>query len=404
MKINWNKQLVEIFCKALLNEISLDRFFLNNLNVEIGFIPVRILKTYPLFKRRLISQFSYRVICIIYLLLAPIYFLLLLINNLLIRCINNYFFKTQNKLYCSEKLNTIVLLSNNKSQYLFESFYKNKFLKSEDTFIYIDINQNTSKFLNQNFSDKINIIQYVSIFELFYSYIYSVFLVYYCIFKLRNKLDILQTYIAFDWVLVYCFLVKLNQKKTIEYVIFSNHFDRWATMFDLLFKKKNLTLIQHGLIDNKLDLNYKLQNINRIGVYDEKSKRDFCKIFKIDNENITFFEIGIGIKLSEISNYNRSILIIGQLISKEMDMQLVNSLKNMFDVYFKPHPWDNKKYYEYKNDVVVITDKDFYPKVKLAITYQSTLGLEYEVSGVEVIWWKNLSLDEILVKVNERMG
>ena len=42
----------------------------------------------------------------------------------------------------------------------------------------------------------------------------------------------------------------------------------------------------------------------------------------------------------------------------------------------------------------MINDKSFYPKVDIAITYNSTLGLEYEASGISVVWLDKISLKQ----------
>ena len=42
-----------------------------------------------------------------------------------------------------------------------------------------------------------------------------------------------------------------------------------------------------------------------------------------------------------------------------------------------------------------------FPHVDVALCFESTLGVEYEASGVKVIWWKGMDMDSIYMAVKE---
>ncbi|MFK7779570.1 MAG: hypothetical protein QM490_00245, partial [Candidatus Gracilibacteria bacterium] len=111
----------------------------------------------------------------------------------------------------------------------------------------IDIDKTTYFNINQpinNIDD--NIYQYLSFFDYIKAYIYSLIGSFLVIVKLKDKTDILQNYIAYEWFLTYIVLKKIN--KHTKKVYFANHYDRWATMFDQIFADKELVLIQHGIL------------------------------------------------------------------------------------------------------------------------------------------------------------
>ena len=163
-------------------------------------------------------------------------------------------------------------------------------------------------------------------------------------------------------------------------------------------KQQYIVLIQHGILPDTLHLHYKLKNINEIYYYNEKSKAIFKEIF--DCKDVKFKKFVLSLNLSDIKSDKKTILIIGQPHSIDMEINIAKSLIDDYELYIKPHPlYSNKKYKSIKG-VKIITDRNFYPRVDLALCYESTLGLEYEASGINVIWWKGLDIKNIFNVVN----
>lgn len=276
----------------------------------------------------------------------------------------------------------LILVANGRVDYLY-----NKLNKNEEV-TYLNINQNS----------KVNYISYKKFLKLsdyFLVYIFSLISIFYLLYKT----DILQAYVAYDWFLVYISLKRLNQNT--KKVYFANHYDRWAVMFDQLFENKKVILIQHGILPDDLQLDYKLKNINTIYYYDDKSKILFKKIFNLNS--INFEKLILSLNLSNIKSTKKTILIIGQPHSIDIEIDIIIELKNKYEIYVKPHPLFSREKYKSIKDIKIIEDRNFYPRVDLALCYESTLGLEYEMSGIIVLWFKNMNTDSIIKNIEEKL-
>lgn len=365
------------FYNAISNEISVENDVLKRLGkTHLRFTPLRAIKTVNLIEKYRVGLFIYSILCLIFVFVSPIYFLIKLFKNLKIKK-NNQKKKTEENL---------ILVANGKVDYLY-----NKLNMNEEV-TYINVNQ----------SDKKNYISYkrfLKFSDYFLAYIYSLFSIFYLLYKLKNKTDILQVYVAFEWFLVY---ISLNRiKENVKKVYFANHYDRWAVMFVQLFEDKEVILLQHGILPDDLHLNYKLRNINTIYCYDEKSKKIFENIFSLTDTE--FKKINLSLSLSKIQSDRKSILIIGQPHSIDKEIEIIEFLKNDYEIYVKPHPLYNDKKYKDIENINIIDDRNFYPKVSLALCYESTLGLEYEASGIKVIWWKNIKVKDLKYKIERNL-
>jgi len=372
----YNK-MYAIFYNAISDEISVENDVLKRLGkTHLRFTPLRVIKTVNLIEKYRVGLFIYSILCLIFVFVSPIYFLIKLFKNLKIKK-NNQKKKTEENL---------ILVANGRVNYLYNK------LDTNEEVTYININQ----------SDKKNYISYkrfLKFSDYFSAYIYSLFSIFYLLYKLKNKTDILQVYVAFEWFLVY---ISLNRvKENVKKVYFANHYDRWAVMFVQLFEDKEVILIQHGILSDDLHLDYKLRNINTIYCYDEKSKKIFKDIFSLTD--IKFKKINLSLSLSKIESDRKSILIIGQPHCVDMEIEIIESLKNDYEIYVKPHPLYNDKKYKNIENINIIDDRNFYPKVSLALCYESTLGLEYEASRIKVIWWKNIKVKDLKYKIERNL-
>ncbi|HIP11152.1 MAG TPA: hypothetical protein EYG73_00400 [Arcobacter sp.] len=372
----YNQSIFDIFFDAISNEISIENDILQRLNVHnLSFSPLRSIKTLKYINKYKISLFMYSLLCIIFIFLSPLYFLVKLVKNI----------KLNQKIVTINS--NVILLANGKTRYLY-----NKLNKNED-YTYININQKDKK-------DVVSIHTFLSISDYFKAYILAVSSIFYILFKLNKKTDILQVYVAFEWFLIFIGLTKI--KSNVDTIYFSNHYDRWAVLFDQLFEEKKNNLIQHGILPDSLNLNYRLKNIKTIYAFDSKSRKLFSKMY--NSKNIIFRIIDLKIKLNKIklNKDKKCILIIGQPHSMDREIEIINYIKDRFTIYVKPHPLFESAPYKLIDSINVIEKKDFYPEVDLALCYESTLGLEYEASGMNVIWWKDLNIEEIVSEIIQR--
>ena len=210
----YNQSIFDIFFDAISNEISIENDILQRLNVHnLSFSPLRSIKTLKYINKYKISLFMYSLLCIIFIFLSPLYFLVKLVKNI----------KLNQKIVTINS--NVILLANGKTRYLY-----NKLNKNED-YTYININQKDKK-------DVVSIHTFLSISDYFKAYILAVSSVFYILFKLNKKTDILQVYVAFEWFLIFIGLTKI--KSNVDTIYFSNHYDRWAVLFDQLFKEKKI--------------------------------------------------------------------------------------------------------------------------------------------------------------------
>lgn len=364
-------KVLDIFYNSICNEIDAEEDFLKRMDKKLAFTPVRAVKSIRYIDKFHINKFFYGLLCVLLFFLFPLYFLFKIKLN----------FKSK-YLLDNKKIN-IVLVSDNR----IESLYKKVDVINDSKMVFININQ-----INKDYYIDINSL--VGLEKIIKSYIYSIASLFYIIFRLNRKTDFLQVYVAYDWFKTYFVLKEIVT--CADNIYFSNHYDRWSTMFDFLFKENNLVLIQHGILPDNLTLTYKLKNLNTIYCFDEKSINIFLKLFECTRTN--FKTIHLKLNLTPVECDKKTILIIGQPHSVGREIEIIELIRNLCFVYVKPHPlYDNSRY---KTDgVELILDKSFFPKVDMALTYESTLGLEYETSGVHVIWWKEMTNQQIVDEI-----
>jgi len=368
--MSFSKALDMFYC-AICNEIAAEEDFLKRIDKKLDFVPVRVVKSIKYIDKFRINKFSYSLLCMISLFVFPIYFLFKI----------RFSFKDQSSFDTKEQ--NIILVADNR----IESLYKKIEKQSDSKMVFININQPSKDYY-------MDIKYFTSFGDIVKSYCYSIASLFYILFRLQRKTDFLQIYVAYDWFKTYFVLKRIVKSR--DNIYFSNHYDRWSTMFDFLFKENNLVLIQHGILPDDLVLSYKLKNLKTIYYFDEKSKKIFSELFECNNTS--FKTINLKLELTSVVSDKKTILIIGQPHTMEREVQVIGLIKELYSVYVKPHPlYDNSRYKI--SGVELILDRDFFPKVDIALTYESTLGFEYEISGVNVLWWKEMTNNQIVDEI-----
>lgn len=230
--------------------------------------------------------------------------------------------------------------------------------------------------------------------------------------KKKGFSSFIYLFTSFEYFLLYNSLSNINY---IGEILISNQKDRWAYMIGSL-NFKNKTIIQHGTVIAKgspveymnsyvsyssidkimyLNIPYKLTGFNKIISFTPLEYKfmllsEHRLESKIHNECV-----GYKLKLSSLTSDRKSILIIGNSNQYSCEeKQLIQYFKNNidFELFLKPHPVFSKSIYnEYmKIGGFVLLADDIYPKVDYVISYYSTLALEYESLGVEVIYYSDI--------------
>ena len=372
------KNNLNVYGLAITNEIAIDANIFKKINKnKVPYLPVRPLKTLSKIELFKINGITYHLISLIFLIFCPLFFFYQMIR---------VSFRTNKKSIIIEK--ELLLNASTHARRLSLKVLKRNIK-------YLNINQENDEaplFINNALQAK----------HLLIAYLYSILATYYLYIKIQDKKDILQSYVAFNFFLV---LIAMNLiKDKVDTVYFCNHYDRWAVLFDNAFHDKNIILIQHGMTpDPSIALPYLLTNIKKCHVFNKFSQNEFKHLILAKNSKASFKITDRSLLLSEINHKKKTILIIGQPHSAQEEVNIINKVNEDYIVYIKPHPNFSSKPYTDLKHTILITDKSFYPKVDIALSYESTLGIEYEASGIKVIWWKGMEIDKIIISINKAL-
>lgn len=374
--------------KAIDNEIAIDKevFHRSEIN-DFSFIPIRPLKSAKHLIKIPGKKAVYLLLNIFFLLLSPIFFgyqcICMLVAKLKLTTLEQ-----------PSSEDTVVLVANSRTVELFQ---KNLYSNYTSAF-YIN-------FTNQNSTDmNVHILQYISSLQIIKCYFFVVF---YTLAQLPMlfKLNILQCYVSLDWLVKYKSLlsISLDHKQNIY---FSNHYDRWAVMFHMVLSDRNLHLVQHGVLSENLVLPYKLTNLKHIHTLDSLSQNTFILLFDL-KKTTAFYLLKSKLCLMETIHKN-SVLIIGQPQSAIYEIEILQELvkiHNIGMIFIKPHPLYSIDIYKRikSYNVTIIDDKLYFPKVSVALNFESTLGLEYQNAGIPVIAIKNKLKSDIVLEVKKNM-
>ncbi len=223
---------------------------------------------------------------------------------------------------------------------------------------------------------------------------------------------ILHTYTAYRWFLSRIILFRIHA----ESYYTAEHFDRWASLagFVASEQQKPLAIIQHGILTGlneknekqfPFNIQNKIEGITSLYVYDVESKNIFLE--KIINEkmNPVVYFFKPTIELTKIDENENAVLFVGNTLCEDFHISVYKKLKQRNEVvaYYKPHPTVGPGTQVKNLDWIIISDKEFFPEVKVIISYPSTLVEEYANAGVpSVVHQLNateLEVTELISKV-----
>jgi hypothetical protein len=221
----------------------------------------------------------------------------------------------------------------------------------------------------------------------------------------RDKNLSMQTYTAFDWVVL---LMAVKKIAPIE-IITAEHHDRWAVLADYycycaskIGCKVDLVLVQHGREheetydkflknSNCESLPYKLGNVTQAYLYDAEQAHIFIKnIFSSNQKSTKSMKIDFYAYKLDVYDTGLSgivVLIVGHPLCEALQKQLFEKINNKerYQFLYKPHPTASniKTLRNFNPGWILLEDNAKYPKIDFLVSYPSTLVDEYQQIGVK---------------------
>lgn len=233
----------------------------------------------------------------------------------------------------------------------------------------------------------------LTIREVLSSYANSIRMICFIKYKYGYRDVLFHTNNSFEYFLVYSFYLKHPEFK----VCYVDLYDRWAYLFGSLTNYK--ILIQHGMLIKGANYIKKVGNVNVCYAFNAEQK-DVLQKKLIGNISELHYLPTLKLTncISQNENGFRDLLLICShfYYEKEKEMIQLFSQKGGWNLYIKPHPLDDIEPYTLLANTfkINIIGKSDFPKVDLAVSYASTLALEYQMAGVLVLQYDNPRFDE----------
>lgn len=248
-----------------------------------------------------------------------------------------------------------------------------------------------------------NVLEQISVLEVIKAYFWSVVAIFAATIKTHGKY-LYRNYQCFEYVLTYYFFNKVSTHSTLYFV---NHLDRWAILFNYA-PQRNKVLLQHGIESPKADWPVKLTNVNKAYVFAESQKERMVNAVLGHLPEIVVMPPTIT--LTDMPSAKKiNIVIIAcdnyMLYNKE-EYLIKNLVMDDLRIYVKIHPGKNdyQKYVNLQKTVnpnIEIIATPIFPHVDAAVSYYSTLGVEYEIRRIPVFYYDTMELDKIVDKIKE---
>ena len=246
-----------------------------------------------------------------------------------------------------------------------------------------------------------NVFEYINLFDVLKSYIYSIITIIFSIRFLRFKY-LFRNYVCFEYFLTAAFLRRLPNDIEIS---FANQIDRWAILFDHA-PQKNKVLFQHGIEMPEADWPVKLRNINQLYALSKNEANLLIKATLSVKPIVNILPPTIKLTDCEM-NGKSNVLIVGYpayaLFDKERAL-IVGIDLNKANLFLKIHPGaqDISKYQNLQKDFnYTLITNDVFPNVDIVVSYRSTLAVEYEVYNKRVLFYNHYSIEEICNIINK---
>ena len=245
------------------------------------------------------------------------------------------------------------------------------------------------------------VLEQVSWIEVCKAYLWSAVAIPAAFIKTRGRY-LFRNYLCFEYLLTYYFFKRVPVDSTLYFV---NHLDRWAVLFNLAPQKKKV-LLQHGIETPEADWPVKLTNVNKAYVFSEGQKERMVKA--VLGHEPEFAIMPPTIKLTNMPSAKETsiVLVAGpNYMFYDSEEYIIKALaQSEVTIFVKIHPGKNdySNYLHLKKtdnpNVEIITTATF-PRVDIAVSYYSTLGIEYEAYQIPVYYYGEMSLEEIVNEI-----
>ena len=212
-----------------------------------------------------------------------------------------------------------------------------------------------------------------------------------------------RSYTAFEFYLTY-FAIKKFPVET--ELVFANHIDRWAIVFDACPQTKKI-LVQHGIETKTANWPVKLNSVATLYAFNEELGYDVTRALLTHEPEYKFMKPTIELVDDEEDKNYKVLIVCHPAAMRDREEYLISHLQEPnITVYAKTHyTTPDLTFYEElakRYNYHLITTKMF-PKVNTLISYRSTLVSEYEICGVPALMYADYkTLDDIVQEVKRQ--
>ena len=212
-----------------------------------------------------------------------------------------------------------------------------------------------------------------------------------------------RSYTAFEFYLTYNAISKFPVKTEL---VFANHIDRWAIVFDACPQTKKI-LVQHGIETKTANWPVKLNTVTTLYAFNEELGLDVTRALLTHEPEYKFMKPTIGLIDDEEDKNFKVLIVCHPAAMRDREEYLISHLQEPYiTVYAKTHyTTPDLSFYEEltkRYNYHLITTKMF-PKVNTLISYRSTLVSEYEICGIPALMYADYkTLDDIVTEVKRQ--
>lgn len=360
---------LNLYWRAMLNDLAVDRAAATEkMNLDIGFTPLRPLRTGFFIRKYRVNKRVYSVLCGVFVFVLPFYYGYRLWG----------YSRWLRKKPIKQIGGAVALLSSGRA---YDVLRKVREIKGA---FYLKTDHKTNVDQHENSDRVVSVYCFLSAFDLLVSFCLSLLTIPYCMWRLKRKSDLPQCYSSLEWFAVFFALKRIRERVDVVYHV--NHYDRWAVLYDYIFIGSHVHLVQHGLIDERMKLPYELRNLHTIHAINRNYFDAFCALFNL--QKVKYKKLPLWIPISDGPESDRqSVLIVGHPHTADTEQILAEILAKKFIVFLKPHPVYGNGIYSESISWRIVKDGNFFPRVDLVVSGESTLGLEYEAAGIAVLYW-----------------
>ena len=248
-----------------------------------------------------------------------------------------------------------------------------------------------------------NVLDHVNFWEIVKAYLWSWPCIIAATIKTHGKY-LYRNHLCYEYLLTDYYFKRVPVDSTLYFV---NHLDRWAVLFNLA-QQTNKVLLQHGIETPTADWPVKLTSVNRAYIFSENQKERIKKA--VLGHEAEFVVMPHTITLTDMPSAMESNIVIvafPNYLRYEQEEYIIKALSNEnCRIYVKIHPGknDSQRYLYLKaseNPNVEVINTPTFPRVDVVVSYYSTLGIEYEAHNIPVLYYEEMSLDEIVEKTKD---